>query len=408
MIHVEHGHGTCRTLKRAKMTFCLSEGIKSIDQDHVGQSDKISLFRDESKSRLSIRFRTVARNLEVHSGTLGTCKDWGSGAKAICDATTSAMKRFSSRFHGPPGKPKVESFVKKSLYNKLRTNIICITVDSAGDEVLASEMMRSAILNNSRSRPTPNLQFVIRDKTHGSKRLLSRGWGADAYLNKVMGMFAKDRRSIAQTIQHSHVIRAKFQHYIKTSFRVVHKVVSNMRSAKHRFESLQKPLGRTVLFTYPCIRTALWITLTRSDQSAVNAKEWLEYVDNENCLQAAMMGDASDQTMALTRLMDDEEVDAAILNHEVKQYVRTIDLLFGHEAKCLTTFGYTQAMVQTLEKPLVWMISGQSFHIGGGVPGAVIERCLDRMRCWVKVMKSTLAVEFPSFEIASVWALVEI
>ena len=181
-----------------------------------------------------------------------------------------------------------------------------------------------------------------------------------------------------------------------------------MRSAKHRFESLQKPLGRTVLFTYPCIRTALWITVTRSDQAAVNAKEWLEYVDNENCLQAAMMGDASDQTMALTRLMDDEEVDAAILNHEVKQYVRTIDFLFGHEAKCLTTFGYTQATVQTLEKPLVWMISGKSFHIGGGVPGAVIERCLDRMRCWVKIMKSTLAVEFPSFEIACVWALVEI
>ena len=180
-----------------------------------------------------------------------------------------------------------------------------------------------------------------------------------------------------------------------------------MRSAKHRFESLQKPFGRTVLFTYPCIRTALWTAMTRVDQSATNAREWLEYVSNENCLQAAMMADASDQTMALGRLMDDEGVDPATLNHEVKQYVRSIDLLFGDEAKCLTTFGYTQAMLRTLVKPLVWTLSGKSFHIGGGVPGAVIERCLDRMRCWVKVMKSTCAVEFPSFEITSVWALAD-
>ncbi len=108
--------------------------------------------------------------------------------------------------------------------------------------------------------------------------------------------------------------------------------------------------------------------------------------------------------MALGRLMDDESVDPAIMNHEVKQYVRTNDLLFGDEAKCLTTFGYTRAMLETLKKPLVWSIAGRTYNVGfeGGVPSVIIDRCLDRMRCWVKLMKSIVAVEFPSFEIASV------
>ena len=33
-----HGHGTCDTLKRSKMTYCISEGMKSIDQGHVEQN----------------------------------------------------------------------------------------------------------------------------------------------------------------------------------------------------------------------------------------------------------------------------------------------------------------------------------------------------------------------------------
>ena len=407
---IAHGHGTCSELKRAKMTFCLAESIKSFDQDYVDQSDKIGLIRDESKARLSLRFRTVARTLEVHSGTLGTTKDFGSGAAAICNATLETMKRFCSRFHGAPGKPRVKSFVKKTLFQKLRQNIIVITVDSAGDECLASEMMRSSALSNTHLRATPNLKFVVRDKAHASKRLVSRGWGVDPYLNKVMGMYARDRASIARTIQNSNIIRLKFKQYIATSFKMVSRTASNMRAAKHRFESLQKPFGRTVLFCYPAIRTGLWTYQTRDDQSSANAKIWLEYVDTENALQAAMMADASDQTIVLSRLLDDEDVDPAILNHEVRQYVQTNELLFGDSAKCLTAFGYTRAMMDTLSKPLVWTIGSKTYSIGkqGGVPAEIIERCLGRMRCWLKLMKSTVAAEFPSFEVASVWHLADV
>lgn len=399
-----HGHGTCDTLKRSKITYCMSEGMKSIDQDHAEKTAGVALFRDESAGRLSLRFRTVSKDLEPHSGTMGTAKDFGTGGLAIADATTEVMKRFCSRFHGAPGKPRHKGFVKKHLFSKVRTNIICITVDSAGDEVLASEIMRSSALSNNSMRATPNLKYVIRDKAHASKRLVSRPFNADPYLKRVMGMFASDRKSIARTIQNSHAIRGKFKEYLTTSFRSVNKTVSNMRSAKHRFESLQKPFGRTVLFTYPTLRTAIWVAQTRDDESGDNAKEWLAYVDNENCLQAAMMADAADQTIVVCRIMDDETADPAIANQEVKHYVQTMDSLFGDDAKCLTNFGYTKAMLDTLKKPLVWTIAGKTCHLGceAGVPADIIERCLGRMRCMNTLVKSIVAVEFPSFEIASV------
>ena len=97
----------------------------------------------------------------------------------------------------------------------------------------------------------PNLKFVIRDKAHGTKRLLRRGWGADPYLNMVMDMYCKNRKSIARTIQNRHIIRNKFKHYVQTSFRIVRDVVANMRSAKHRFESLQKPIRSHIVVCVP-------------------------------------------------------------------------------------------------------------------------------------------------------------
>ena len=121
-----------------------------------------------------------------------------------------------------------------------------------------------------------------------------------------------------------------------------------------------------------------------------------------------MMADASDQTMIITRLIDTEHVDAAVLNREVRSYLATIDMLFGSEEKCLTIFGYTKAMLDTLSRPLVYNVGGKVHSLGmeGPFPRVIIDRCLARMRCWVKLARATLAVEFPSFELAHVLALV--
>ena len=50
---------------------------------------------------------------------------------------------------------------------------------------------------------TPNMSFIVRDKAHGSRRILSRPWACDDYLNTVASSLIKDPSSIAQLIQHS-------------------------------------------------------------------------------------------------------------------------------------------------------------------------------------------------------------
>ena len=402
------GNATCKTQKDAKMTWTLSEAIKAVDQNRCNKSESMALFRDESKGRLAIRFRAVLTDLSIHCGTLGQARDFGSGALAITKATCQVMSRFASRFHGAPGRCKKAPFVKKDLLKKVRQNVVLLTVDSAADEILSGEMMRSSLLSGMQKKATPGLKYVLRDKTHGSRRLVTRLLNADPYLRDITTHFARGRNSMARVIHNSYIIRAKFKFYVKTSFRLVNNIVSNMCAAPHRYESMQKPFGRTCLYVHGNLRTALWCAQTRDDEAATNGEQWALWINNEKCLQGAMMADATDQTMIITRLLDDENMDAATLNGEVRSYLAVIETLFGSEEKCLTVFGYTKAMLQTLSRPLVYNVGGKVKSLGfeGPLPRAIIDRCLGRMRCWLKLVKATIAVEFPSFELAHALALV--
>ena len=108
-------------------------------------------------------------------------------------------------------------------------------------------------------------------------------------------------------------------------------------------------MGRTCLHLHSTIRTALYLTLHRNDESAKSCKEWLVWLSTERCLQLAMMADASDQVLVLVRLLDNENVDPAILNREVFYFIRTIRSMFN-DRQCLHIFGYTSMMLGTLKQ----------------------------------------------------------
>ena len=398
---IKDGVATCGTTKKAKMTWTLAEAIKSIDQGRVAKCHSMALFRDESKSRLAIRFRIVSPTLDVHQGFLGQEADFGTGSLTVTKATSTIMRRFSSRFSGAPGKPRRQSFIKKKVLKNMRRAIRVVTIDSAADEVLSVEMMRSASLAGMRQRLTPNLQFLNRDKAHGSRRLISRGWGADKYLRDVVFMLARGSGSMARIIQNSPAIREKYMEFCKTSVRCVLEVVKNMRAAKHRYETMQKPLGRTVLYIVATVKIAAWCAQTRADSYGSKSKAWLQWINEERCIQGAMLADASDQIMMLTRLLDDETVDPAIVNREISASLCTLESLFGEDKRCLEVFGYTKTMLSTLRRPIVWHVGNRIHSLGSNfdISEEVIQRCLQRMRCWLTLMKATCAAEFPSFEI---------
>eukprot|EP00959_Pyramimonas_sp_CCMP1952_P358719 7511179-Pyramimonas_sp.AAC.2 len=216
-------------------------------------------------------------------------------------------------------------------------------------------------------------------------------------------MTAQGRGAISRMVHNSVHLRQMFNMYVKQhSNGVVNSACTNMRAAKHRFESFQKPIGRTCLHLHACIRTALHIWLHSNNPDAKDrAKKWLLWINCERCLMAAMMADASDQAMALTRSMDTEKLDPASLNAEIHAFNLSITALFC-ENQCLVVFGYTSTMLALLKKQLVWQVGNETCVLGdeSGVRDDVIERCLGRMRSWIILARASLRAEFPSWEIS--------
>ena len=283
---------------------------------------------------------------------------------------------------------------------------MCITVDSAGDELLASEMMRSRSLAQTERALTPNLKFVLRDAAHASRRIISRPWNADPYLRDVALMMAQGRCSVAKLVQNSTETSRKFAEHVKSSqSSVITTAIKNMRAASHRFESWQKPLGRTALFMHASIKTAMYVAnRPAKDENTDKAKAWLAWVNSERCLMLAMMADVADEGMCLTRLLDSEDVDTACLNSEVLLFIRKVEALFGENERCLTIFGYTSVMMNLLNEYVVWHVNDDSRSIGfeHGVPRDIVNRCMDRMRSYVVLAHAALSAEFPSFEMNQV------
>lgn len=231
---------------------------------------------------------------------------------------------------------------------------------------------------------------------------MSRPWAADAYIKDVALMMSQGNGSMARMIQNSLDIRRVFSRFVRTSRnKIVSSACTNMKAAKHRFESFAKPLGRTCIHLHATIRTALWMVGRGS--TADRAKAWLQWLDTEKCLMAAMLADASDQSLALTRLMDNEQVDPASIHKEIHSFNMSITGLFNNK-QCLSVFGYTKVMLDMLRDPILWQVDGVAHSIGDetGVKQDVIDRCLGRMRSWIILARAALDAEFPSWEIAQV------
>lgn len=175
---IRKGEATCTSRKHAKMTWCITEAIKIMDQRHLARAASITLFRDERNGRLALRFRSVTQDLDVRSGTAGVARDFGTGARNITMATLAMMKRLCSSFQAAPY-CTVEPTLRQSLLDHVRNTVHVMTLDAAADEVLSAEMMRCpALLNDDAQREiTPCLQFVLRDKAHASRRSAAQANG---------------------------------------------------------------------------------------------------------------------------------------------------------------------------------------------------------------------------------------
>ena len=105
-------------------------------------------------------------------------------------------------------------------------------------------------------------------------------------------------------------------------------------------------------------------------------------------VQLAMMADASDEALGLTRFFDDSRYQLSELPAEIYQFILHCEYLFLQEpAGCICT-GYTYYAIQQLQKAkVVWTSTGDAKTIGGcgRVTPELLGRCLARMAGWTRL-----------------------
>ena len=75
----------------------------------------------------------------------------------------------------------------------------------------------------------------------------------------------------------------------------------------------------------------------------------MNYIDEENAIQAAMLADANDEGLSFVRLQDSEEASTAKLQRLLREYLTRLHYLFVAKGAAQVE-GYTMHMMRFLKK----------------------------------------------------------
>lgn len=201
---------------------------------------------------------------------------------------------------------------------------------------------------------------------HGC-RILSRTWICDPFLHKLAQQVVLGKGSMAQLIQHSDLFRNRYRRHTQMieNNPVFKARLKSLSAAKHRFDSLQKPFGRSCLTFEAMLTTAQELHEERRTETAGrNAKEFLQLMMQEEAvISLGMMADAGDEAGILIRYLDQESFDKKTLAAECFNFLERVAALFEHKV-CKQT-GYTAHMIACLQKQKVLFIDRKPYCLGG-------------------------------------------
>ena len=399
--------------KTRKMLFCLAEAARDNVRAIVAAAKSMTIHSDASQNRLLVLTQTCGDDLEQHHELLGTA-DLGDDCSAagIGSAVLRILRDLTTPLKGAPfrsgGGAPLECDL--SMLTHLCDTIEVFNADAAADEQLAGRMLQDgAGADPGGGDPFgggaplsvfQNLKVINKDKPHGARRLLSRTWKRDPYLSKIATNTVMAKSSIAQILQHSDVLRARYAKHVRE---LQHNPVWNSRmttlsAAKHRFDSWTKPFSRLCLAFEAVLCTAQEMHEERRNEAAgKNAKAFLLMVDEEMMLSLAMMADAGEETLELVRFLDSDRVPTTDIAAACQRFLERVTVLFeiGDCVKC----GHTSFMLAVLEKQRLLFIDRKAKRIGGIRMLPIVTRCLGRLSKWVQLAREVLRAEFPQFEI---------
>ena len=240
--------------KIARMVRCIAEGIRIQDRAFLKDAKRFSLARDERNRRLASHYVAVNASMERRTGlfmSLRGCSDSPGDATAtyITRTTMSGFDRMAT--------PKVN----------IRTDLAQEPMDKTFRKHLFkiwSSLVTDAAVNELLSATDTAQKVETIDKSHASRRLLSRTLKLDDYMNGVLETMIVGKGSLCSLIQFSPNLREVFTSnvvsmkedadaqaqddeggYSDEDGGEVDNAV-NIGIAKHRFDSMSKRLRRAV------------------------------------------------------------------------------------------------------------------------------------------------------------------
>ena len=245
-----HGYelksGLLSNRKANQMLWVISQARDDDKRRALQEAESMILFRDERHGRMHCRFNcacTDETDLSDLTGFLGQSIRHQPDAIGITDATVQVFRDVcTSRAHAPEGMVATEVF-HEGLFEHSREVLEALAVDSAENEIVSGTDMSSA-------RPDgtpawfPNTRHTLRDAAHSCRRVLSRLWTADPFLDFAWKFFML----MAKLIQWSIDLRHLYQECVEeANDAAVSTSFDHLRAAKHRIESWLTPMSRTML-----------------------------------------------------------------------------------------------------------------------------------------------------------------
>lgn len=251
---------------------------------------------------------------------------------------------------------------------------ICCT-DAASNEVAASSLMLLEGL-------APHCDVIIRDRAHGARRLASRPFAAVPELSRVSGEFFRCRGSPAQLVQRSPELRLVFRKLVAKHCMV--QGVTNLRAAKHRYESWARPSGRCCILIVAIMKFAVSCLSMRREVKE-HGRRFLEFANAKRWTMAALIAEATDELMLLIRTFDKEEVPIERLSFLLRNYFSRLIYLFGPQRGALRPGSYLHHVLAVLRaRKFAWAIGSHVHSLGGAGPtNDELDEAFAAMRRWM-------------------------
>jgi hypothetical protein len=390
--------------KAKRLVWDLSESNLQMQQDHMRVAECANLLRDERHGRLHCRFRCTNADIETHAGYMGQSRDFEPDATGITAACKEVYTEFCTKFIDPPSGAVVRPQLDATLFEHIRTITEAVSTDSASNEVTAVQDSRLPSATNRKPAFLPNCDHILRDGAHSARRVLSRPWKADEVLDEIVGLFCQWRDSMGQLVHHSYDLKRLYKQCVADCAHTcpLSTMFQNLRSAKHRFETLVTPLSRCVLNLDALILFAVRLSqIRKGKREGKAALVFLESLCVPVLLLLGLMADAGTEALHLIRLLDTEDVPLEQICDGIEAFLDRQVWLF-HSKGVFQIRGHTAHIMEWLKTSHFFEVGDAGKCLGGvAIAEGTVETCLSHMRSFVVLARSVLHAEFPKFGLVS-------